>query len=515
MKRKHPLHLSLIGILAAALLLGLGGCSVEETLPAPTPTPAPSAETTAPLEFALPMSEGSLHPLLSTDKVNLTLGGLIWEGLFALDRTFTPQPVLCQSYSVSEDGLTWSFQLRSGVTFSDGTPLTAEEAATSLNLARSAQSRFAGRLSGIRSVAAEEGAVTVVLSAPNGALPALLDIPSVKGDGDAPLGTGPYVLEGGEAPRLATRSGWWQNKSLPVDAIPLRSIREADDLIYAFDTGDVSLVTADLTGTNALGFAGDYEVWDYPTSTMLFIGYNASSGPCADAALRRALDRGFDRTTAAVALLSRHAQAAALPVPPDSPLYDETLAQRRSYSPQALSELLTQAGYEKDGDGLWGKGRRTLALTFLVNTDNTFRLAVAEYLAEELTRSGITVDLQKLSWADYQKALSAGKFDLYLGATALSADFDPGLLTKVGGSLNFGAFQSGEIGALLAAYQRASGAERESAARSLWEGLEREAPFTVLCFKNQSVLTQWGAVSGLSPTQNNPFSGIENWTLGS
>lgn len=150
-----------------------------------------------------------------------------------------------------------------------------------------------------------------------------------------------------------------------------------------------------------------------------------------------------------------------------------------------------------------------------MNTDNTFRLAVAEYLAEELTRSGITVDLQKLSWADYQKALSAGKFDLYLGATALSADFDPGLLTKVGGSLNFGAFQSGEIGALLAAYQRASGAERESAARSLWEGLEREAPFTVLCFKNQSVLTQWGAVSGLSPTQNNPFSGIENWTLGS
>lgn len=230
---------------------------------------------------------------------------------------------------------------------------------------------------------------------------------------------------------------------------------------------------------------------------------------------RRALDRGFDRTTAAVALLSRHAQAAALPVPPDSPLYDETLAQRRSYSPQALSELLTQAGYEKDGDGLWGKGRRTLALTFLVNTDNTFRLAVAEYLAEELTRSGITVDLQKLSWADYQKALSAGKFDLYLGATALSADFDPGLLTKAGGSLNFGAFQSGEIGALLAAYQRASRRGTGVRRRSLWEGLEREVPFTVLCFKNQSVLTQWGAVSGLSPTQNNPFSGIENWTLGS
>lgn len=215
MKRKHPLHLSLIGILAAALLLGLGGCSVEETLPAPTPTPAPSAETTAPLEFALPMSEGSLHPLLSTDKVNLTLGGLIWEGLFALDRTFTPQPVLCQSYSVSEDGLTWSFQLRSGVTFSDGTPLTAEEAATSLNLARSAQSRFAGRLSGIRSVAAEEGAVTVVLSAPNGRCPPCWISPSSRAMGTPLWGPDPMCWRGEKPPGWATRSAGGRTSPCP------------------------------------------------------------------------------------------------------------------------------------------------------------------------------------------------------------------------------------------------------------------------------------------------------------
>ena len=114
------------------------------------------------------------------------------------------------------------------------------------------------------------------------------------------------------------------------ETIPLVDIRAADDLIYAFDTGDISLVTADLTGTGSLGFAGDHEVWDCPSSTMIYIGYNCARGPCADAALRRALDRAWDRNTVAVALFSRHAQAAVLPVHPVSPLYDQEADQRRA-----------------------------------------------------------------------------------------------------------------------------------------------------------------------------------------
>ena len=503
----------------AVLLAALTACgeAPPEPTPSPTPTPVP-VEVQAAKPFTLPRTEGSLHPILSRDKINLSLSGLVWEGLFRLDETFAPQNALCESYSVSEDGLTWTFVLRPGVTFSDGSPLTAAEVVSSLLLAKSEPSRFAPRLEHVKSVAAADGAVAVTLDQPNGALPALLDIPIVKGESEEPLGTGPYVIEGwGEEGRLTARADWWsaRGKEPPAQSIPLYAIREADDLIYAFDTGEISLVTADLTGTNALGFAGDsHEVWDYPTSTMIFVGYNCAKGPCADPAVRAALARGMDRNTVAAALYARHARAAALPAPPEAEVYNTALADTVEYSPQAMADGLEKAGWVKNDAGVLAKGRTTLALDFVVNTDNSFRLAVAEYLAGELGKAGVQVELQKLSWAEYEKALAAGSFDLYLGATAMTADFDPAPLAAAGGSLNYGRFSDGETAALLATYQAASGTSRVYAAVNLYRRLLEQAPFTPLCFKNESVLTQWGAVSGLRPTQQDPFYGVEGWTLG-
>ena len=503
-------------LLAGALILALSACAPAgevlppETTPAPTQTARPEPARA----FTLPRSEGTLHPILSQDAANVALSGLVWEGLFALDGSFEPQPVLCQGYTVSEDGLTWTFTLRSGVTFSDGSPLTADEAAASLRLAMGESSRFSGRMGGVRSVTSQDGAVVVTLNRPNGALPALLDIPIVKGESEEPLGTGPYVVEGwGEDSRLTARSDWWQNKPLPVQTIPLYTVPEPDDLIYAFDAGDISLVSTDLTGTNALGFGGDYETWDYPTSTMLYVGFNCNAGACRDPAVRQALSRGLDRNSVASALYARHAVASALPVHPAAACYDETAAAALDYAPQALADGLTAAGWSKGEDGLWARGRERLSLTFVVSTDNTFRLTAAEYLAGELTRAGIGVELQKLSWTDYQKALAQGDFDLYLGAVTLSADFDPTPLLS--GALNYGKYWNADTNALTDAYRAAAGPARETAAAALWARLAQEAPFAVLCFQNQSVLTQWGMVSGLTPTQQNPFYGFAHWSVGS
>ena len=186
MKGKRLLTAALAGILL------LGGCTPEQGEPEPSVTPTPGAEMVEKMEFVLPCyPSGGFHPITGEDRVNLTLSPLLYRGLFALDRQFQPREELCDGYTVSETGLVWTFQL-APASFSDGSALTAEEVAASLNLARQS-GRYATRLAAVTRATAEEGEVTVTLSQPNGALPALLDVPIVKETEDPlrPLGTGP------------------------------------------------------------------------------------------------------------------------------------------------------------------------------------------------------------------------------------------------------------------------------------------------------------------------------------
>ena len=116
-----------------ALLLTLSACAGG-----PLPDSSGSAsssgdvsQTEDPPPRAIPFTlavypEFSLHPTLAANRANLTLAPLLYEGLFTVDGSFQAQPVLCKSYTASEDKLVWTFTLRSGVTFSDGSPLTGQ-----------------------------------------------------------------------------------------------------------------------------------------------------------------------------------------------------------------------------------------------------------------------------------------------------------------------------------------------------------------------------------------------------
>lgn len=491
----------------AALCLLLAACGAQAD-PAPSETPEPTP-TPVPVEFSLPYyADASLHPIAGQSRTNLTLSSLVYEGLFSVDNTFAAHPVLAEHWSVSEDGLTWTFALARQV-FSDGSPLTAAEAAASLELARTSD-LYAGRLTGVRAVRAEEGALVVELTRPNTGLPALLDIPIVKETGGtAPLGTGRYAYAGGEEGLYLKKTADAAD-GLP-GRIPLTQVRGADELIYAFDTKEVSLVTADLTGTDSLGYSGGGEVWDYPTADLIYLGFRTDRGPCADPVLRQAISLALDRDTVVAALFARHARAAVLPVPPESALYDEKLAAELTYSPQKAAELLAGGGYTLREGRLY-QGRTEVSLELLVNTDNSFKLSAAEYLAGELDKLGITVHVVKLSWQDYTGRLARGEFDLYLAETLLSADFDPEALVGPSGALNYGRWNDGEVSAPLERFRSARSGARPAAASALYEKLVREAPIAPICFKNQSVLTQWGQVTGLEPTRGDPFAG-DQWRI--
>ena len=506
-------------LLAACLGFSLLGCGPEDPAPAPSASAAPSAapsQAPEPARFSLGYDPAaSLHPITGASQVNQDLTGLVYQGLYELDGQFVPRPVLAASGQPSQDGYSWTFTMKAGALFSDGTPLTAHHAAASLTAAR-ASGLYAARLAGIVSVTAvDDATLTIALSAPNGALPALLDVPVVleREDGGAPLGTGYYQYESaGDRLYLQASPHHPAASALPWPTIPLTAVSTAGERIAAFDSGAVTAVTTQFSSPYALGYSGSYETCDYPTTDLLYVGFQTKSGPCRSALVRAAFSRAFDRESLVRVELSGHADAACLPVSPLCGDYDQQADGRLGWDLEAAAALLAQAGYEKDQeDGLLYHRRDPLAVTLVVNSDNESRQAAAEALAASLGGLGVAVTVDTLPWNDYVKALSAGRFDLYIGEVRLTGDFDPSPLLT--GALNYGGHEDWELAQALTAWRSARGEARTQAAKTLWERFAQDVPIAPLCFKRGSLLMRWGMVSGLQPTRADPFYRMEEWSI--
>ena len=495
--------------LGLALAVQLTAChKAAEPLPTPDPSPSPTAAPTQAVRhpFTLPLDpQGAWNPYLGSRSTNMTLAPLIFDSLYELDNTFAPQPALAQTAAVSEDGLTWRITLKSGVTFSNGEALTAARVRDALNAARDEKSLYHTRFGGVGQITCEgDDTVVFQLSAPNHSFLALLDVPIALVDQEDVYGTGRYTVEGEWL--LARENGWRENAAIP-GKIQLTTISAADEMIAAFDGGTLGLVASDPTGADALGFSGSYQTWEYPTTTMLYLGFHRSSGVCQNPEIRAALSRAVDRGGLVNDVLGGHAAVAALPAPPSSNRYHATIARQLSYDPLAAAEALDTMGYTPGDDGIRTIGKRPLALKLLVNSDNAFKERLGAAIAADLKAVGVEVTVTALPWEEYKKALEQGSFDLYLGETRLTGDLDLAPFFTAGSGLCYGGAPDKTLAAALGS-AKATGDWAE-----FYQGFADNVPFAPLCFKTGAVLTQWGRVSGLSPTQGNLFYGLENWSF--
>lgn len=495
-------------LLAGLLTLTISACGEEPPAAVSDPLPTVSETPAEPKPFALAYDpEAGLHPIRDTGRVNRVLVPLVYEGLYGLDGTFAPQPVLAQGAEVSDDGLVWTVTLKEGVCFSDGTALTAGHAADSLNAARKS-TLYGERLSDVRSVRAVDGAVIITLTRPNGALPALLDVPVVlEVGGAAPLGTGRYryaETDGGLTLMINYNSGG----TLPYGEIPLVPVTTTGETVAAFDAGRYSAAVADLSSAYTPGYSCSYEAWDYATPDLIYVGFRTYSGPCADPSVRRAVSCAADRLSMVKEDLSGRGDGAVLPIHPAHSEYSASAG--LEYDPAAAAALLEDAGYVRIGEGgLRYRGSKVLAFTLLVNSDNAAKTAMARRLAEQLQALGAEVTLRSLPWKDYLSALSRGEFDLYIGEVRMTGDFDPTELLS--GSLNYGGYAGWELLNALDGWRAASGEERAAAAEAFWTEFAGEMPVAALCFKQESLLVRWDTVRSISPIWGDPFHGMEYW----
>lgn len=494
--KPRRLNLLLLWLLPVVLLSGCWQDAQPEESPeleGIVSSAEPETTDLLPKVFTLPYNpNATLDPITCPDGAQQTLAALLYEGLFELDETLEPQKKLCASYQHDEAMTTWTFRLRGGVSFSDGSALTPSDVAASLERARTS-ARYAARLSAVQTVSAQGDGVSVILSRPNAHLPALLDIPVVKAGTEStltPLGTGPYRLASEEdgTVYLAANGGWWGGPVQPTEKVALSLYSNADAVRYQFTSHTVQLMTSDLTGAAPMSATGEFQFQDVHTTVMQFIGFNSSSSLFSNAALRSALSQGIDRDTVVSAYLSGHARSAQFPISPVHPDYPAQLEEPYSYS--AFEQAMAAAGYHT------GTVRKAV---LLVNSENSFKVSIARYLAEALSAFDLEITVRELPWEEFTAELAAGRFDLYYGEVKLSADWDLTSLLGSGGALNYGRFSDPTLDRLLSEY--AGGAD----ASALYDHFKTASPLIPVCFKCTSVLSQADVVEQLTPTADNPF----------
>jgi peptide/nickel transport system substrate-binding protein len=509
-------------LISAALLFGLlSGCgsfSLPSASPAGQTTPVTTAYQKGSGDNIFSINYSSkygINPFSGQNKVNQLVSSLVYESLFVLDLDYAFQPLLCESWT-TEGGLSFKFNIKSGVSFHDGIPLTAYDVAFSLNQAKKS-GIYIERLSKITNISALDAkTVSVSLSKADMLLPALLDIPIIK-SGEInlrnPVGSGPYsLLSDSGGSYLKAYEGWREFKSLPVQRIYLQEYT-TENIISAFEGNYLDLVFSDPLDLSSVNIKGSSDVYYFDTTNLHYLAFNMQSAAFSNSEIRRAVGYAVNREYIAGNLMSYAASVAYLP----TLMMKEQLGQIRnqySYSPDTAKSIMSASGIEDiNKDGLLEyKSGGLFTIKFIANKDNPYKLAAAKEIAASLVKIGVSVDFRQLSWEEYLAALRNGDFDMYYAETKLPADFDISALVS-GGNLNFGRINDSAYGVLMNAYLAADDNSRLAAAQALYSDIAKTAPIIPVVFRRQAIVAKRGVISGALPSQSNVFKGIEKWKI--
>lgn len=505
---KRLISLFLTAFMLLSLLAGCGGMTEEEDLPdvpedQVTEEEKPGIKITS---FALPIYTGqTLDPISCSDGVQWNVSCLLFDGLFGLSPDFRVENKLCDSYEYDADSFTYEFHLRSGVSFSDGSDLTAGDAAAALQRALGSE-RYGARLRNVSSFrAVGSDTLRVVMKTADTTLPALLDIPIIKSGSDSksvPLGTGAYsYVTDSDGDYLTRNDSWWNNSEHLPERIYLVKVKDEDAASYRFSCGEVQFLSADLIGGSPISTAGSVTLTEADTTVLQYLGFRSES-IFGDVKLRQALSLGLDRKKLVSAYLSGHAKAAQFPISPASYLYPAEL--EAEYDQDKFENAMKLAGFSTDFE-------EKVAVTLLVNSESAYKVSIAGNIASLLAPYGIEVQISQLDWEEYLAALQNGSYDLYFAETKLTAAWDLAPIIGTGGALNYGRYSNEQMDTLIAGLRAAS--NPETYVTSFAKIFAQQTPIVPICFKSTSIVTPERILSGISPTAANPFYDMQHWNL--
>lgn len=385
----------------------------------------------------------------------------VTETLMGIDYDLNLYPRLAESIAQIAP-TTWQVTLRDGLTFHDGSPLTAQAVVDAIApISVENDPAYNARIAGVLDLAdmSTDGDLVVVFetNSPNAAFQWSLSDPGVAILGTAsesfPINaTGPYIFR--EAiPEQLYRVGANTDYHLGAPGFEeVRVVASPDPATgaLAFEAGEVDMVVnypetdfARIQETGAQGFAS-------PTARLYFYSMNTASGPLANPLIRQAVSLAVDRDGIVEAVLSGVGGVPAGTIYPAGKSWAADIAP--TYDPARAEELLAQAGAVKEG-GRWMLDGAPLEIEILTYASRAALPPTAEITQAFLEQIGITATVRIGEYGASNDALMAGDGDMFLQAWVMLPQGDPGsilgfLLASDGGS-NAGRYASLEMDQLL------------------------------------------------------------------
>lgn len=397
------------------------------------------AQTTADsLVYTWPTNAGPLDPRGYSPN-QMYAQAMVYEPLVRYTATGAVEPWLASSWQVSADGKTYTFTLREGVTFSDGTPFTAAAAKSNLDavLANPQRHQWMELVSTLEQIQAPDPH-TLVLVLKHPYYPTLLELAQVRplrfaapsAKPGQPVGTGPWKwveTRRGEYDRFQRNEHYWGPRPAYGEVL-VKVISDPDSRAIALQTGEVDLIQGAegeiSPGTFVrLRDAGFNTAISAPLATRS-VAMNTGLAPTNELAVRQAINQAIDKDSIIAKVLHGLEPRADTLFAKNMPYTDLGLT-ALPYDPAAARQTLEAAGWQAGpGKGPRRKNGQPLSLELCFLGTSALQKSLAEIIQGELAKIGIQVQLR----AEEENALvqrqREGRFGMIFADT-WGAPYDP------------------------------------------------------------------------------------------
>jgi peptide/nickel transport system substrate-binding protein len=461
----------LVSMLALFLAFGLivTGCGGGGNNPASgnggsDPKSGGAAKSGGTLNVGLDVDAGSMDPRLARDSSAYRVVELVYDGLAYLDANLKAQPALAEKW-LNPDPKTWIFNLRKNVKWHDGKAFTADDVVytytTLLDPAMKAPN--AGLYSAIAKVeVVDTHTVKFTLKDAYAPMLAYMDMGIVpkhigeKKDNslvENPVGTGAFKFvkwtKKSKIELEANKEYWGGAPKL--DKVVLNIIPDNTNRANAIEAGDVDLIHSPVSPQDIPRLKANSKL-NTTVSTGLgitYMNFNTADPVLSDVKVRQAIASLVDRKTIADKIYQKMDSPGLSVLLPTSWAFSDKIT-GPVYDEKKAAELLTAAGYTKDG-GVWKKGGKELEITISTHTEDPNRIQAVEFIQNTLTKNGIKAKVTTAEWPTFSTAVQNSKHQISLQGWLNLVDPDRAMYNQFHskGGTNWGKYNNAQLDKLL------------------------------------------------------------------